>query len=158
MRFATIMLTCLLAISACGQAQPVAEKERITDTGARADVLPVMGQERRVAVLAAGILDGSGLGEEERYASRLESALRARGVNARVLPVRSASQAAAAKVELLVMAASDDVLAQVPTLVPRMQVPEVLLQPDGRRPVAQGVEELVAQSAGQVAAALPELR
>lgn len=154
MRIVPAILPCLLALAACGQAQPPAARERIADPEAGGDVLPVMGQERRIAVLAKGIIDGTGLAAEERYPARLEAALRARGVNARVTVVASAAQAEEARAELLV--APERIEAgELRLIVPAMKVPDPLLQPDQRHPLPQGVEELVAQSVDAVGAALP---
>lgn len=156
MRIAPFLL-CLVLLSGCGSEAP-ATKERIADPEARGDVLPVMGLERRVTVLATGMIDGAGLKEEETYAARLESALRARGVNARVRAMRSLKDARGQPGELVVALDKSLAGAGLRVVVPAMQVPDALLGSDGVHPDARGVEELVAQSVDQVAAALPVKR
>lgn len=146
----------------CGEGAPGQrhQQERIGDPEARGDVLPVMGTERRITVLKRGRMDGRGLSADESYPSLLERALRARGVNARVTSARSAEEALAVRAELVV---TDDpeagqALARggARPLVVRVALPDALLQADRRHPIAQGAEEMVAQSVEQVAAALPE--
>ncbi len=153
MRFACLpFLSAIMLLSACGEEAEPARKQRISDDAMRSDVLPVMGAERRIAVEATGMLDGQGLAREETYPARLENALRARGVNARVVGVRDPSKGEA---ELLVAADCAAAQASIPCLAPRMAVPAALVQGKNGRPDARGVEELVAQSVDQVAAALP---
>lgn len=150
---------CLMLLAGCGSDDEPAVTERIADPEARGDVLPVMGLERQITVLAAGIIDGAGLPKDQAYAARLESALRARGVNARVRVAPSLEAAEAEGAELIVTAdrgKAESLGAKgVRAVAPRMEVPQVLRQADGVHPDARGVEELVAQSADQVAAALP---
>lgn len=158
MRIASLA-ACVILLVGCGSDPAPALQERIADPEARGDVLPVMGLEREIAVYANGILDGTGLAQDETYAVRLENALRARGINARVKEVQSLAQTKARPVELLVIPDMKTAGAltgkAVRILAPRMAVPAALLQGDGVHPDARGVEELVAQSADQIAAELP---
>lgn len=47
--------------------------------------VPVMGQERRIVALGDSLFAGYGLADGEGYPARLEAALRARGINARII-------------------------------------------------------------------------
>jgi hypothetical protein len=155
-------LPCLILLAACGPAQPPAKKERIADPEMRGDVLPVMGRERRVTIIAAGPIDGARLTKAETYPARLENALRARGVNARLHVVRTLDEARREPGELVVVTDGSQATALlaegVRAVAPRMSVPAGLGGPDAAHPDARGVEELVAQSADQIAAALPKVR
>jgi acyl-CoA thioesterase-1 len=57
------------------------------DSAARSEepALPVMGTERRILAFGDSLFAGYGLQPQESYPARLEAALRARGVNARVI-------------------------------------------------------------------------
>lgn len=75
-----------LMLTACGGDAP-AEAPR-TEPGAIADgelAVPVMGEERRIVAFGDSLFAGYGLAEPEGYPERLEAALRARGINARVV-------------------------------------------------------------------------
>lgn len=153
MRFACLpFLSAIMLLPACREEAEPARKQRISDDAMRSDVLPVMGAERRIVVVATAMLDGEGLARAETYPARLENALRARGVNAEVESTRDPSKSEA---ELLVAADCVAAQASIPCLAPRMAVPAALVQGKNDRPDARGVEELVAQSVDQVAAALP---
>ena len=75
-----------LGLSACGSEVPV-EQPR-TEPGAIAEgelAVPVMGEEVRIIAFGDSLFAGYNLEEPEGYPERLEAALRARGVNARVI-------------------------------------------------------------------------
>lgn len=74
-----------LFLTACGQ-----EKEQPAPPAATARPVPppdvpVMGPEVRVLALGDSLFAGYGVRREESYPARLEAALRARGVNARIM-------------------------------------------------------------------------
>lgn len=74
----------LLALAACDRAvaPPVPEQSRSAlDTPPE---IPVMGPERPILAFGDSLLAGYGLNDGESYPARLEQALRARGVNARI--------------------------------------------------------------------------
>jgi len=82
--------TLALLLAACSRGEPVPEP---ADTGAvpaqsaepAAASLPVMGQERRVLAVGDSLFAGYGLATPaDAYPARLEKALRARGINARI--------------------------------------------------------------------------
>lgn len=76
-------LTLLLA--ACGgEKQAVPEPTADSALNADAPVIPVMGPERHILAFGDSLLAGYGLNDGESYPARLETALRARGINARI--------------------------------------------------------------------------
>ena len=155
MRAACLVLPLALLLGACGSDGAPGPKERIQNEDARPDVLPVMGAERRITVIAAGMLDGAGLAAADAYPARLETALRVRGVNAR-MSVAKGWPVPAPPPELIVT--TEALPGRSGVLVIGLRVPKGLAQEDGVHPDAQGVEELVEQSADKVAAALPPAR
>ena len=76
----------LLALAACSEA-PV-EADRVEDAGGdgELDPIPVMGEEVRIIAFGDSLFAGYGLPDKDAdsYPARLEKALRARGVNAKV--------------------------------------------------------------------------
>lgn len=77
-------LVILLALAACGQGQaPVAPASE----GAAAPTadLPVMGPEVPMVALGDSLFAGYGLGPGQSYPAHLEAALRARGINAKMV-------------------------------------------------------------------------
>lgn len=79
--FALLMLP--LALAACDKGAPPASERSGTGMDAPPE-MPVMGQERRILAFGDSLLAGYGLNDGESYPDRLEQALRARGVNARI--------------------------------------------------------------------------
>lgn len=82
----TVGFALALGMSACGSEAPV-EQPR-TEPGAIAEgelAVPVMGEEVRIVAFGDSLFAGYNLEEPEGYPERLEAALRARGVNARVV-------------------------------------------------------------------------
>ena len=81
------VLTAVMALflAGCGQ-QPEAPADgspRKPDAGVR-DETPVIGPERQVLAFGDSLLAGYGLKPGESYPAKLEAALRARGINARI--------------------------------------------------------------------------
>lgn len=85
MRFLRFALPAfsILALNACDKpAAPVPEE---TQSALEAPPeIPVMGPERPILAFGDSLLAGYGLNDGESYPARLEQALRARGVNARI--------------------------------------------------------------------------
>ena len=78
--------TCLLTtglLASCGDSAPPAAPPSQAAADAPPDI-PVMGQERRILALGDSLFAGYGLKSGESYPAKLEAALRARGINARV--------------------------------------------------------------------------
>jgi acyl-CoA thioesterase-1 len=77
-----LAIAALLLVTGCGSEQapapaPSASAEAAAD-------LPVIGPERRVLAFGDSLFAGYGLQDGEGYPERLEAALRARGINARI--------------------------------------------------------------------------
>ena len=73
-----------LLLAGCGASDPpVAPPSETTRTVSPPDV-PVMGREVRILALGDSLFAGYGVGPRESYPARLEAALRARGINARI--------------------------------------------------------------------------
>lgn len=73
----------VLALTACDKAAPPAPEHTQSELEAPLEI-PVMGPERPILAFGDSLLAGYGLEGGESYPSRLEQALRARGVNARI--------------------------------------------------------------------------
>jgi acyl-CoA thioesterase-1 len=77
-----------LALSACGSEQaedaavPPASGAARTPGGDAPPAIPVMGPERDIVAFGDSLFAGYGLDEGESYPARLETALRAKGINA----------------------------------------------------------------------------
>lgn len=222
----------LLILAACSRSPAVPELpgEGTSATAVAAvDPAPVMGPERRILAVGDSLFAGYGLASaNESYPARLETALRARGINARVTNAGVSGDTSAAGAErfgfvlrnqsarpdlVIVEFGGNDLLRAVPPeqtranlarmlaeakaagmpvllmgmlappnlgpdfkarfepiypelarthgarLVPFFLAPVMgkadLVQADHIHPTAQGVEEIVAATADQVAAALP---
>lgn len=81
------MLKCLWSIivvvllAGCGSEAPTPEQSAAADAPMEA---AVMGPERRILAFGDSLFAGYNVGKDESYPARLEAALRARGINARV--------------------------------------------------------------------------
>ena len=77
-------IAVLLALAGCNEPQePVTPPAQAA--GAVDPDLPMMGREVRVLAFGDSLLAGYGLKDGEGYPARLEAALRARGINARMI-------------------------------------------------------------------------
>ena len=70
-----------LALWGCGSPAPVPQPSAIE----AAPEIPVMGQEQQIVALGDSLFAGYGLEPGQSYPARLEAALRARGINARIM-------------------------------------------------------------------------
>lgn len=83
MRGLTILMATLLLAGCDSEAAPAPEP---ADSAATLDEdLPVVGPERTILAFGDSLFAGYNLGPDEGYPERLEPALRARGINARVI-------------------------------------------------------------------------
>ncbi|HEX7752846.1 MAG TPA: arylesterase [Novosphingobium sp.] len=79
------LLPVVLALAGCDSGDaPVAPPSAPVGAVARAPEVPVMGPERRILALGDSLFAGYGVERGQGYPERLEAALRARGVNARI--------------------------------------------------------------------------
>lgn len=73
-----------LALAGCGERTEPAVQPAATASTSPALEVPVMGREIRILALGDSLFAGYGLRRGESYPARLETALRARGINARI--------------------------------------------------------------------------
>ena len=76
-----VAVPLLLVLAACGSGAP---QPKPSHSAAAEDNLPVMGPERRILAFGDSLFAGYNVKESEAYPARLETALRAQGVNARI--------------------------------------------------------------------------
>lgn len=81
--FAALLAVPALALAGCDQAAPPTPEQTVNAAEA-APAIPVMGPERPILAFGDSLLAGYGLEDGESYPDRLEQALRARGINAKV--------------------------------------------------------------------------
>lgn len=78
-------IIAVISLAACGSEAPAPEQVGNTASDAQAaPEMPVMGPERRILAFGDSLFAGYNLEQGESYPARLEAALRARGINARV--------------------------------------------------------------------------
>lgn len=75
-------LTLAFVLGACGSTEPATPAP--AQNASAAPDLPVMGEELRIVALGDSLFTGYGLEPGKSYPARLEAALRARGLNARI--------------------------------------------------------------------------
>jgi acyl-CoA thioesterase-1 len=73
-----------LALAGCGSDEGAPPAAKPSEAGPEQAAMPVAGPERRILAFGDSLLTGHGLKDGESYPARLEAALRARGVNARM--------------------------------------------------------------------------
>ncbi|MEJ5978242.1 arylesterase [Novosphingobium sp. PS1R-30] len=83
--YAASLFTTALLLAGCGSSEPkpVPSPSEEQSVDARPEI-PVMGQEVRILALGDSLFAGYGLASNQAYPVKLEAALRARGVNARI--------------------------------------------------------------------------
>lgn len=79
-----VIAAALVALAGCGQDASAPAAPATSAVDAPPDV-PVMGEERKIVALGDSLFAGYGLKPAESYPAKLEAALRARGVNARMV-------------------------------------------------------------------------
>lgn len=157
MRFNSLALLAVstLALAACDKA-PAPSSEATESAVDAPPQIPVMGPERRILAFGDSLLAGYGLEDGESYPDRMEQALRARGVNARIANagVSGDTTAAglqrldftlksqAAKPELVIISlGGNDMLRSLPPAETRANMEAILkrLQQDKIPPVLLGM-------------------
>ncbi len=113
------------ALTACETQQPTpmpsATAEAVAD-------MPVIGAERRVLALGDSLFAGYGLEQAESYPAKLEAALRARGINARIANAGVSGETSAAGLQRLAF-----------TLNSQQQAPELVLISLGGNDMLRGL-------------------
>ena len=82
------IIPLLIALAACGQsADPAPQPRETAPVAANDDTpqIPVSGPERRILAFGDSLFAGYGVGTENSYPAKLEPALRARGIDARIV-------------------------------------------------------------------------
>ena len=82
------IIPLLMALAACGQsADPAPQEREVAPVAANDDTpeIPVSGPERRILAFGDSLFAGYGVGTENSYPTKLEAALRARGIDARIV-------------------------------------------------------------------------
>ncbi|GAA3800813.1 arylesterase [Qipengyuania pelagi] len=82
------IIPLLIALAACGQsADPAPQPRETAPVAANDDTpqIPVSGPERRILAFGDSLFAGYGVGTENSYPAKLETALRARGIDARIV-------------------------------------------------------------------------
>ena len=83
--FAVVGAIALLLGACSGEAEEAASAPAVAEAeGAALPAIPVMGPERRIIAFGDSLFAGYGLDPAQSYPARLEAALRAKGVNARI--------------------------------------------------------------------------
>lgn len=91
-----------LALAACGQGAEEAEAPAAAEADRAAlPAVPVMGAERRIVAFGDSLFAGYGLDPRDSYPSKLEAALRAKGVNAKVVAAAVSGDTSAAGLQRL---------------------------------------------------------
>lgn len=96
MKVYAAVVSTLLLLAGCKEAAP--PKSAASSEAA----LPVMGPERRIVALGDSLFAGYGLQTGEGYPAQLEAALRARGINARIVDAGVSGDTTAAGRERMV--------------------------------------------------------
>jgi acyl-CoA thioesterase I len=81
-RLSAPLLALLLA--SCGQSSEPSAPPSTAPSSIGAPEVPVMGREKRILALGDSLFAGYGVKRGESYPAKLEAALRARGINARI--------------------------------------------------------------------------
>jgi acyl-CoA thioesterase-1 len=100
LRRLTPALLLPLALAACDKPAPPVSEQTGSALDARPEI-PVMGPERSILAFGDSLLAGYGVEDGESYPARLEQALRARGINARIANVGVSGDTTAAGRERL---------------------------------------------------------
>ncbi|MBS0476559.1 MAG: arylesterase, partial [Proteobacteria bacterium] len=78
-------LAIVLALAGCGRDNAPPQAPATSAVQDAPALPPVMGQEQRIVALGDSLFAGYGLEPGQSYPARLETALRARGINARIM-------------------------------------------------------------------------
>lgn len=132
MKLYGIAMIAALGLSACGkEAPPAAPPSRAAQADTAADAppdVPVMGREMRILALGDSLFAGYGVKPGESYPAKLEAALRARGINARIANAGVSGDTTAGGLERLAF-----------TLKNQPQLPELALVSLGGNDMLRGL-------------------
>ena len=103
-----------LLLAGCGQGSEAGAPPSTAPSAIGAPEVPVMGREKRILALGDSLFAGYGVKRGESYPAKLEAALRARGVNARIANAGVSGDTTAGGLERLEFTLNSQ--AQVPDL------------------------------------------
>lgn len=106
-----LLSLALLALTGCGSSGP----EPKASTSEAVPEFPVIGSELKIVALGDSLLAGYGLEPGQSYPARLEAALRARGINARIMNAGVSGDTTAGGLQRLAFTLNS--LSQAPALV-----------------------------------------
>lgn len=132
-------------LASCGTDAPAPEpaaSQAASDAGAD---IPVMGPERRVLAFGNSLFAGYNVAQEDSYPAKLEAALRAKGVNARVTNAGVSGDTTAAGLQRLAF-----------TLDAQQEKPDLFILELGGNDLLRGIQP--AETRANLAAMLEELR
>ena len=135
----------VLVLAGCGERAEPAVQPAANASASSALEVPVMGREIRILALGDSLFAGYGLRRDESYPARLETALRVRGINARIANAGVSGDTSAGGLERLAF-----------TLGSQRQAPDLVIISLGGNDLLRGVPP--AQTRASLDAILSELR
>ena len=96
-----LVLASAGALAGCGGNTPAPTPTSAATEQAISDAPPVMGPERHILAFGDSLFAGYGVAESDSYPSKLEAALRARGINAKIANAGVSGDTSAAALERL---------------------------------------------------------
>lgn len=138
------MVWAALALGACSS-EPAEAPRQEPRAEASAEPAAIAGAERRILAFGDSLFAGYGLGEGEGYPDKLEAALRAKGINARVADAGVSGDTTAAGLQRLAF-----------VLDSQPQLPELAIVELGGNDLLRGISP--AETRENLAAILAELR
>lgn len=139
----SIGLALIFLAVACGGDAPAPAPTKTS--AAIPDVPPVMGPERRILAFGDSLFAGYNVGPGEGYPARLEAALRARGINARIVDGAVSGDTSAAALQRLTFLLDN-----------QEEKPELVLVELGGNDLLRGLKP--AETKANIAAVLDELK
>lgn len=145
MKLCCAVVLAAFLLAGCGEErEPAAQPSSIVNASPAPDV-PVMGREIRILALGDSLFAGYGLRRGESYPAKLETALRARGINARIANAGVSGDTSAGGLERLGF-----------TLGSQQQPPDLVIISLGGNDLLRGLPP--AQTRANLAAILSELK
>lgn len=139
------IVPALALLASCGTETPPAEPAQTEAAEAAASEIPVMGPEKRILAFGNSLFAGYNVAQEDSYPSKLEAALRARGVNARVTNAGVSGDTTAAGKQRLIF-----------TLDAQKEKPDLFILELGGNDLLRGIQP--AETRANLDAMLAELR
>ena len=145
MKLCCVAAITLLLLAGCGEGEAPAAQPSAKASASPLPEVPVMGREVRIVALGDSLFAGYGLRRGESYPAKLETALRARGINARIANAGVSGDTSAGGLERLAF-----------TLRSQQQPPELVIISLGGNDLLRGLPP--AQTRTNLEAILSELQ